>query len=130
KARELVDHASDVIDLPHDGVRALIEDDLVLGDDLAEFAANALGGELNRRQRVLYLVRDAARDVPPRRGPLCGNEFRDVVQRDDIAVARLAGLFGADADRQIALLAVAGDRNVALHQPLRALARRFHHLVA
>src|SRR5262249_40910116 len=62
KARELVDHPPDVVDLAHDGVSALVEDRLILlfGDGLAEFAADALGGQLNRRQRVLDLMGDAA----------------------------------------------------------------------
>ena len=103
KAREFVDHAPDIVDLAHDGVGALLEDGLVLDDDLAVFAAQPLGRKLDRRQRILDFMGDAARDVGPGRGALRRNQFGDVVERDDIAVARLAGLLGADADRQIAL---------------------------
>ncbi len=76
-------------------------------DDLAEFAADAFGRKLDRRQRILDFVGDAARDVAPGRGALRGDELGDVVERDDVAVARLAGLLGADANRQVALVAVA-----------------------
>jgi hypothetical protein len=99
KARELVDHSPDVVDLTHDRIRALLEDVLVLGDDLAELAADALGGKLDRGQRILDFMRDTARDVAPRRGALGGDQFGDVVQGDDIAVAGLAGLFGAQRRR-------------------------------
>ena len=129
EAGEFIDHSPDIVDLPHDGVGTLFEDALVFGDDLAEFTANALGRKLDRRQRVLDFVGDAARNVAPRRCPLRGDELRDVVERDNVAVARLAGLLGADANRQVALMAVARDRDLALHQPLRALARGFHHVV-
>ena len=49
ETRELVDHPPDVIDLPHDRIGALLEDCLVLGDDLAELAANAFGRKLDWR---------------------------------------------------------------------------------
>ena len=62
---ELVDHALDVVDLPDDRVRALVEDVLALDDVAAVAAFQPLGGELDRGQRVLDLVRDAARDVGP-----------------------------------------------------------------
>ena len=65
KAREFIDHPPDIVDLPHNGFGALLEYGLVFGDDLAEFAANALGRKLDRRQRIFDFVRDAARDVAP-----------------------------------------------------------------
>ncbi len=43
EARELIDHPPDIIHLSHNRVRALFEDGLVLGDNLAEFATDALG---------------------------------------------------------------------------------------
>ena len=67
---ELVDHAADVPDLADDRVGALVEDLAILGDDLAEAAPDALGRKLDRRQRVLDLVGDAARHVGPGRGAL------------------------------------------------------------
>ena len=74
-------------------------------------------------------MRDAASDVGPCRGPLCGNEFGNIVKRDDIAVTRLAGLLGADTNRKIALMAIAVDRDLALYQPLGTLPRGFHHVI-
>ena len=68
KARELVDHALDVVDLAHDGVGALLEYGRILGDRLAVFAAQPLGRQLDRGERVLDLVGDAPRDVGPGRG--------------------------------------------------------------
>src|ERR1700712_5786864 len=41
----------------------------------------------------------------------------------------MAGLFGADTNREIAFMAVAADRDLALNQPLRALAGGSHHVV-
>ena len=70
EAREFVHHAADIVNLTHDGVGALLEDRAVLDDDLAVFAAQALGRKLDRGQRILDLVRDAARDVGPGRGAL------------------------------------------------------------
>ena len=80
---EFVDHALDVVDLPHDRVGALIEDVAVLRDELAIFALEPLGRKLDRGQRILDLMGDAARHVGPGRGALRGDEIGDVVQRDD-----------------------------------------------
>ena len=90
EGRELVDHAADVADLADDGLRALLEDLGIGRDFLLVFAAQTLGGELNGRQRVLDLVRDAARDVGPGRGALGGDEVGDVVEGDDVAAFVLA----------------------------------------
>ena len=90
EGRELVDHAADIADLADDGVGALVEDLAVLGDDLAVAAADALGGELDRGQRVLDLVGDAARHVGPGRGALRLHEIGDVVDGDDVGL--LVGL--------------------------------------
>src|SRR6185369_3977108 len=62
KARELVDHTFDVVDLPHNGVGALFENGSVLGNHLAVLALQPLGGKLDRRERVFDLVGDAARN--------------------------------------------------------------------
>ena len=88
--RELVDHALDVVDLAHDRVGALIEHGRIVGDGLAVFAPQPLGRELDRRQRVLDLVRDAARDVGPGRGALRRHQLGDVVERDDVAALGIA----------------------------------------
>ena len=88
KARELVDHAPDVVDLANDGVGALLEYGAVLADHFAVFAPQPFGRQLDRRERILDLVRDAARYVRPGRRALRGYQFGNVVERDDIAVAR------------------------------------------
>jgi len=81
KAGEFVDHAPDIVDLTHDGVGALLEDaGRVLADDFSIFAAQPLGRQLDRRQRILDFMRDAARDVGPGRGALCGDQFGNVVE--------------------------------------------------
>ena len=56
RAREggkLIDHAGDVADLTYDGLGATLEDIAILRDRLAVFAADALGGKLDRRQGFL-----------------------------------------------------------------------------
>src|SRR5258707_15869055 len=63
--RELVDHAADVADLAYDRVGADDEGLGIRGDLLQILALEALGRQLDRRQGVLDLVRDAARDVGP-----------------------------------------------------------------
>ena len=68
-----------------------VEDRRVVGDHLAVFAAQALGRELDRRQRVLDLVGDAPRHVGPGRRALRGDEIGDVVERDDIAILVFGG---------------------------------------
>ena len=67
-------------------VGALVEDLAVAGDHLAVLAPDALGRELDRRQRVLDLVGDAPGDVGPGRGALRRDEVGDVVERDDEAL--------------------------------------------
>jgi hypothetical protein len=48
----------------------------------SEAAPDALRRELDRRQRVLDLVRDAARDLAPRRHALRADLLRVVVEHD------------------------------------------------
>ena len=123
EARELVDHAPDVVDLAHDRVGALLEHRAVVGDDLAVFAAQPLGRELDRGQRVLDLVGDAAGDVGPGRGALRGDQLGDVVEGDDVAALGIDGLLAGDAHRDVAVAAAAADRDLALDQALAARSR-------
>ena len=77
------------LDLADDRVGALVEHLAVLGDDLAVAAADALGRQLDRRQRVLDLVGDAARHVGPGGGALRLHEIGDVVDGDDVGLVVL-----------------------------------------
>ena len=123
KARELVHHAFDVVDLTHDGFGALLEHGRILGDRLAVFAAQPLGRQLDRGERILDLVGDAPGDVRPCRGALRQHQLGDVVDGDDIAVLGFARLLAGHAHRIIALLAVTRQRNLALNETLIAAAR-------
>ena len=80
----------------------------IVGDGLAVLAPQPLGRKLDRRQRVLDLVRDAARDVGPGRGALRRHQIGDVVERDDVAVLGLGRLLGGDPHREVALAALRG----------------------
>src|ERR1700722_2356915 len=122
KARELVDHALDVVDLAHDGIGALVEHRVIGGNQFAVFAAQPLRRQLDRGQRVLDLVGDAAGDVGPGRGTLRQNELGDVVDGDDVAVLGVRRLFAGHAHGEITFLAVARDRDLALYQTLVAMA--------
>ncbi len=64
---KLVHHAPDIADLPDNRVRALVEHLAVfLIDLLAIAAADAFRRQLDRRQRVLDLMRDTPRHIRPR----------------------------------------------------------------
>ena len=123
---ELVDHAPDVAHLANDRVGASGEH-LGVALDLGEvLALDALGRKLNRRQRVLYLVGDPARDVGPGGGTLGGDERGDVVEGDDEALERVAKPLGADADEQVSRAAVAYDRDLVLAAPVGPFHRLVH----
>ena len=86
EAGELVHHPADIVNLTDDGLGALIEDLAVLvADPLAEAALQPFGRELDRGQRILDLVGDAAGDIRPRRAALGRHQVGDVVERDDEA---------------------------------------------
>ncbi len=53
-------------------------------------ALKPLGGELDRRERILDLMRDTARHIGPGGAALVGKLIGDVVEGDDIAVRRSA----------------------------------------
>ena len=52
-------------------------------------AAHALGRQLDRRERILDLVREAARDLAPGRVALRLQQRADVVEHDDVAALAL-----------------------------------------
>ena len=91
-------------------------------DFLGEAALQPLGGELDRGQRVLDLVRDAARHVGPGGLALRRLQFGDVVEGQHEAVGAAARQVGADAHQQRAA-AVAVGRS-ALPRCARAPASR------
>ena len=66
KGRELVDHAPEVAHLSLDRARQLREGRVLLRQLGAVAAVQPLGGQLDRGQRILDLVRDPTRDVGPR----------------------------------------------------------------
>ena len=80
KGGELIDHAADVADMADDGVGALREGLGIGGDLPREAPLQPFGGELDRRQRVLDLVRDAARHIGPGRLALRRLQLGDVVE--------------------------------------------------
>src|SRR5882672_2476535 len=94
--RELVDHAADVADLADDRVGANRESLRIVLDLLQITALQPLSGKLDRRQRVLDLVRDAPRHIAPGRHALGRHQVGHVVEGDHRA--GIGG--GADADQQ------------------------------
>ena len=116
EGREFVDHAFDVVHLPDNGVRALVEYVPALDDVPAVASFQPLGRELDRRQRISDLVRDAAGDVGPGGGALSGHEVADVVERDD-ARAIIASRISGDANVENALAAVPEHGRLPLMKP-------------
>ena len=76
ESRELVDQAAEPFDLADDGRGALLEEAPVVGEPAAQAPPQALGGELDRRERVLDLVGDPLGDLPPGGEPLGGEQLR------------------------------------------------------
>ena len=91
EGRELVHQRLQLVDLLDDGARALVEDRAVVAELRAVAPAQALRRELDRRERVLDLVRDPARDLAPRLHALDAQEMRDVLEEehDALRAARL-----------------------------------------
>ena len=77
---EFVDHPPQVADLADDRAGQPLEGLRVRCDLLAEAALQPLGGELDRGQRVLDLMRDAPGDVGPGGAALVGQLVGDVVE--------------------------------------------------
>jgi hypothetical protein len=133
---EIVDHALHRLHLGDDGLRRTVEH---LGVGAAQVIGKlhlqALGGELDRRQRVLDLVRQAPRHFAPGGTALGGDQPRHVVEDDDIASVRLggswcrAGAESAAGHRRDRVRSVPAIRAVVLRQrqrrwpPERLLAR-------
>jgi len=75
KARELGGDLAQQLDLREDGVDAVVEYRRQRAPAIDVHAPRVLGGELDRRQRVLDLVRHLPRHVGPRFQPLCALEL-------------------------------------------------------
>ena len=87
---ERVHHLLHRFDLLDDGVRGAIEQLAFAPFGLQILAAQPLGGELNRRQRILDLVREPPRHFAPGRVALRLQQRRDVVEHDRVAVRAVA----------------------------------------
>src|SRR5579883_2010635 len=82
---EGVHHLLHALDLLHDGVCGPLEDLRIARRHACQQAPpQALGGELNRGERILDLVRQATRDLAPGGVPLRLQQRRDVIENDDI----------------------------------------------
>ena len=120
--RELVDDAAEVVGLAHDHVGVLLERGTLRADHRAELAAQALGRELDRGERVLDLVGDAPGDVAPRRHALRHDEVGHVVEGDDVALeVAVVGLAAGDADEEVALAGAAAELDLGLGDAALAL---------
>ena len=71
----------------------------------AVFALETLGRKLDRRQRILDLMRDAPGDVGPGRVALRRDELGDVVEGHDMAMLGLFGGLGRHPHDETAVLA-------------------------
>ena len=86
---EFVDHPPKVADLADDRPGQLLEGAGIGADLLAVAPLEPLGGELDRGQRVLDLVGDAAGDVGPGGAALVEQLLGDVVEGEDVAALDL-----------------------------------------
>ena len=91
----------------------------------------ALGGQLDRRQRILDLVREAARDFAPGRVALRLQQRGDVVEHDDVAALASASLSacsspgsGVQAHTSTRAPRHSGLRSICSRQSSSPLARR------
>ena len=128
---EFVDHPAKVADLADDRPGQLLERRRVGRDLLAVAALEPLGGELDRGQRVLDLVGDAAGDVGPGGAALVEQLLGDVVEGEDVAALDLApasppasAARRREASWTIVLALVAVELGVELGRELGELAGR------
>lgn len=96
-----------------DRIGALVEDGPVTRVDLLAVAAlDALGGQLDRRQRVLDLMGDAPCHVAPCGRALGDDEIGDVVERDHVGFAHVAHLLAGNLHTQRPHSAAAHQRDL------------------
>ncbi|VBC39576.1 Uncharacterised protein [Burkholderia pseudomallei] len=93
---KIVDHALHRGHLIDDRRRTALEHVGVgLRELVGKLHLQALGRELDRRERILDLVREPPRDLAPRDRTLRGDHIGDVVEHDDVAGGlRIVGLPG------------------------------------
>ena len=103
EGRKFVDHLPEVADLADDRRRQLLEQFRISLDLAAVAALETLGRELDRGERVLDLVRDAAGNVGPCGAALIEQLAGDVLEGDDMAIA-----VSRDLDRQREQIAAGG----------------------
>ena len=116
EGRELIDHAADIADMADDGIGAGGEGFAIRDDILEIFPFQALGRELDRGQRILDLMRDAARDIGPGRFALRRLQIGYVVERDHITLRFALQTFRRDANEQHMRAAGAHDLHLRLRQ--------------
>ena len=115
--RELVDERLERLDFPDDRRRAFLDERAGGGRRRRELPAHSLGAQLNRGQRILDLVRQAARHVAPRRHPLRPDERRHIVEHENRAAN--AAVVAQERRRRRSQMQLA-----AVAQPARFPARR------
>src|SRR2546428_18748 len=85
EGRELVHQGLQLVDLLDDGARALVEHGALGAEAGGVAAAEPLCRELDRRERVLDLVRDATRDLSPRLHALHAQGMAHLLEEEDHA---------------------------------------------
>ncbi len=111
---KFIDHAFDMASLTLNRLGELVKGFAVFGNDLAVLAADAFGGQLDWRQRVLDFMGDALGDIGPCTGSLSGNQFGDVVECQNRANVPLACPFERDAHCERAFHSVDGQCDLFL----------------
>jgi hypothetical protein len=115
---EFVDDAAQVVGLADDDVGVLLERLALVADEGAELAPQPLGRELDRGERVLDLVGDAAGDVAPGGHALGDDELGHVVEGDDDALERaVLALAGADPHQEVEVATAPAEADLALADP-------------
>ena len=85
KSENSLDQLFDLVDLVDDGGGALVENVAIFGDPVEVAFPQPLGRKLDRGQRILDLMGDAAGDLLPGGKPLRLFQVGQVVEDDDKA---------------------------------------------
>jgi len=127
---KIAHHVFHRADLADDGLRGALQQLRVLFIELAaKFVLQALRRKLDRRERVLDFVREAARHLAPSRLPFRPQQVADVIEHDHIT--RIPALRQARAAHQQNLVAVLAQAlYLALPFAVGRLAESLHDGVA